>query len=516
MRDKQAYILALLPVAIVSLSVALWYLKPLEGEVFSGFSQWEQPQYLAISREVVDGGGVLFYRTPYASELDFPRIYSHLLFIILGHLWNITGLSLTTLWWLTRIIFGPIMFYLTYKILAEYISNQKYLTFGYLMIMFGGGLAYFHAFFGSLFTESSFMENWLLIEAPYDWWFTNLFRVTFYPLEIFAHVMFFSSLYFFIKKNGNFSLLFFFLTWWTHPITGATLTAIYGLYFLSERLFYEQKLLKDGIPFAFVSIIFLFYYFIFIPSFPQALDLSENWKLLQNAAHLNPLLYPSAWGIFLFLPLFLGKEILQDQKKRLLLYWAFAELVLINNDMLLVAYEPMHFTRGNFFFPLAVLSALAVQKLFNKNKHQNLILISLLFIAIVDNTIFIGRFISVGGESAVIPNSRIDPLRLKNTELEVIQALQKVPTHETVLLPNAVMDVLTPAFTHHNTLLGPPNLVPFYSSKLKEAQYHYQTLDPRVLEKYNISIVVYPVDFSEELDRDTIIYRNDDFVMTKS
>jgi hypothetical protein len=380
--------------------------------------------------------------------------------------------------------------------------------------MFGGGLAYFHAFLGSLFTDSGFMANWLLIEAPYDWWFTNLFRVTFYPLEIFAHVMFFSSLYFFIKKRGNLSLLFFFLTWWTHPITGATLTAIYGLYFLSEKLFYGQKLLKDGIPYAFVSIIFLFYYFIVIPSFPQAHDLSQNWKLLQNARHLNPLLYPSAWGIFLFLPFFLGKEILRDQKTRLLLYWAFAELVLINNDLLLAAYEPMHFTRGNFFFPLAVLSTVAIQKLLNKNKHQNLILVLLLFVIIVDNAIFIGQFIFVGGESAIIPNSRTDPLRIKNTELEVIQALEEVSPRETVLLPNAVMDVLTPALTHHDTVLGPPNFVPFYSSKLKDAQHHYQTLDPRILEKYNISIVVYYSGTSPKLDPNSIIFKNEDFIVS--
>lgn len=521
--NKKALLLSLIPPVLVTLAIAYWYTKPLEGEIFLGLCQWEQIVYLATAREFIENGQWIFYPSPYAIEGNFPKVYSHLMQILLGYAWDFTGISLTKLWWISRLIFGPLMFYLGYKILKEFLEGI-YLKIGFLMLLFGGGMAYFHAFFGSLVFGQSFLESWHLLEGPYDWWFTNLFRVTFYPLEIFAHVVLFSSILFFIKKRFALSAFFYFLTWWSHPITGVTITVIYLIFFIFEIfVFKDVKLSKYALFFIPIAGLFIWYYLAFIPSFPLSRDLAESFRSLANinAMHLNPFLYTSAWGIFIVTPLFLVRGKLFDSyKKRFILYWALVEFILINNDLIFpefLIHQPMHFTRGNFFFPLLILTLLGLRKFLQSSfKARTPVILAFIFLlTIPDNLLFLHQFMTVGGDYRITEDLKLNPLRLTHAQWDTIEKLKDLEGREVILSYDMVTGVVVPVYTPHRTLLGHHDYTPYFNKKLEDSRFYFKTLDRGVLKKYNVTVVIFPEKFERLPEEGEVYHENSEHIIYK-
>lgn len=519
--DRKPLLLSFLPPVFVTLAMLYWYTKPLAGEVFMGLCQWEQVVYLATAREFVENGRLLFYPSPYAAEGDFPRVYSHLFQIIVGYAWKFTGISLTKIWWASRLVFGPIMFYLGYQILKEFFEGT-YLKIGYLMLIFGGGLAYLHAFFGSLVFGKGFIESWHLLEAPYDWWFTNLFRVTFYPLEIFVHILMFASILFFLRKQFAISAVFYFLTWWTHPLNGALLTAVYLVFFIFEAVgFGKRGLLKNAVPFLAIAGVFLYYYFAFIPSFPLANQLAENYKSasFKNMMHLNPLLYTSAWGIFIVGPLLFTRSALFDSyKKRFVLYWALVVFILLNHDVLVpqsLVHQPMHFTRGNFFFPLLILTLLGLQKFLDSSykARAGAVLSIMLVLSLPDNVIFMQQFSSVGGDYGTPMDSKLNPLRLSESQWDITEKLNELEGERVVLSHDRLVSVVIPAYTPHRSLLGYQPYSPNFDSKLHDARLYFKTTDQEILKRYGITVVIFQEHFEKIPMDGEVYYENSDLVI---
>ncbi len=507
--------LSILPVAIVSLSILYWYVKPTPGEVFLGFAQVEQPVYLVLSKTFAQEGSFVFYSSPYAVE-DFPRIYTHLLPVILGGLWRLTGIPLLALWWLVRLVLGPLMFFLSFQILRVYVHEEKYLVPGAFLLAFGGGMAYLHALLGSLGSGGDFMTGWMLLERPYDWWFTNLFRVAYYPFEVFNHVLFFSSIYLFLKKRYFPSVIVFFLTWWAHPFTGAQLTAVYLAFFLVEISLYRRPLAKTALPFLGVALIFVLYYLVWIPSFPLAREIMASFRLSTSAGHLSPLLYPSAWGMFLFLPLLNGQGIFRGEKTRFLIYWVLVDLALINHDLLVQpGFQPMHFTRGYLFLPLAILSLLGIKSRLQDRDRASLVLLLLVVLSLPDNALFLYKFTTLGGDEVEVnPSYHLNPLRIKDSQWDILQRLGE-REKQVVLASDNIINFLLPLYTDHDTLLGHPDYVPYFETKLASARRYFRTGDPHTLDPYGVTMAVHPRSHSTMVNSSKVLYENRDYIIVE-
>ena len=516
--------LSILPVFIITISILFWYIKPLPDEVFLGFSQAEQPVYLVLSKKVAEEGSFIFYSSPYAIEEDFPRIYTHLLPLLIGYTWKLTGVPLLTLWWIIRVVFGPIMFLLAFKILSEYITDNNYLIPGAILLGFGGGLAYLHAFLGSLILGDDFVTGWMLLEAPYDWWFTNLFRVAYYPLEIFTHVLFFSSVYLFLRKKYTYSAVIFFLTWWAHPFTGALLTAIYMVFFVIEISLYKRDLIKAFLPFGGITLLFTVYYLFWIPSIPLAKELMTSFRISSSPKHISLLLYPSAWGIFLFLPMLNRRNIFKEDKTRFLLYWIVVNLILINHDLLIKpGFQPMHFTRGYLFVPLCILSILGLSRFFRAN-NTTLILIVLIILSLPDNALFVYKFATLGGDDAELeyiltddaeslPTYHTNPLRIRESQWDVLQKLKREEKKQVLVSGDNIINFLIPLYTDHKTLLGHPEYVPHFNEKRDTTVAYFKTMDAEKLKSYGVTMVIYPKRRGKNLDTIKIIYENSDYAL---
>lgn len=510
--NLKVIVISILPPTIITLSILSWYFKPLSSEVFLGFCQHEQVVYMALARAFAERGFLIFYPSPYAVE-EFPRVLTHLLFVITGALLKL-GIPFLWQWYAIRLIFGFAMFYLGYMILKEFFEG-KFLKYSFLTLCFGGGLAYVFAIIGSFFTNLSFNQAFVFVEYPYDWWFTNLFRVTYYPLEVFSHVLMFASILFFLRKNYKLSSLFYFLTWWSHPFTGATLLCIYALYFIAERD-------KNYKSFLIISLIFIFYYRIFLYMFPLSRNIAENWKFLYNARHLGLERYPSAWGIFIIAPIILGRRIKnllcerssQERKNRFIIYWIIAELILINNDLIpfFQGYQPMHFTRGNLFFPLVVLTFL----LLRMERKKPLLLMLIFLLSLPDNLIFLHNFVEIGGEvSPALKSYQYDPLRITAEEYDILKKLEEVEETQVILSYNGIISLMIPAYTKHKTVLGQYNYVPYFGEKVKDAGEYLRTFDRSVLDKYNISMVILPRKFENNVASGGILYEGKNWIIYK-
>jgi hypothetical protein len=184
--------------------------------------------------------------------------------------------------------------------------------------------------------------------------------------------------------------------------------------------------------------------------------------------------------------------------------------VLINHDLIFpedFVYQPMHFTRGNFFFPLLILSLIGLKRL---GKHA---LFFFFVLSLPDNIIFIHQFMSVGGDNVYVEKDlHLNPLRLSDARWDVLNKLSFIE-NETILSYDIIIGVMIPAYTSHRTLLGHPDYVPHRDEKIKDAKRYFDTLEDDVLKKYNITLVVFPSNVP--LPKGEIYHKNSEYVVIK-
>lgn len=489
--------LALLAVAIpVVMSAALLTLKRDFGprDVFIGFTHVDDVVYFACAREYHENGNGLFAATPYSSLPDSPRVYSHLVYLVIGWLHRITQAEITQINYALRIVFGGGMLLLALAVTRRAIPRDGPLTAACLAAMLCSGSAWLFAtgrmiidFVVTSFSTGSIPDpmNWALTwpeffrqaESGYGTWGLNLFRPAGMTMEAAYHILFFSCIHSVLRARHRLALLFLFLTWWAHPFTGI------GLGLILTAFHFHELMIRRDLPASLlagsvgINLLFFAYYGLFLPSIPEHRSVHER-MMAQGTPMLFGKLLP-AYGLFLICALAYARTLAfrrrwhTDAATRLLVIWALCSASLIFHDRLLPfihPVQPMHFTRGYLFFPLLLLSfgylrRLGLTRWRARPRLRVLAILAIFVIHTPDNLIYTAlelRDLAPGrSEFRITRDCRELLRRIDNLPETLTLAAFDLPPLYAGFTP------LVPVLTHHRILIGHRFNTPFHDMKME-------------------------------------------------
>ena len=500
-------IIILIPILIE----VYWEKNTPEDFFFTGFLQSDQITYTALFRSVFERGNGFSYSYPYANPgAENPPVIFQIPFTLLAWLWKLSGGSLIIPWEIVRIIFGVGFFILLFIFASEvlrlfYPKKEKCLEFQWYIFLFflilatGGGVAWFislikYNIYRFTETESllNYMEVFTNVEESYHWWFLNIFRNIFYPLEMEYHFFFFLAIVGVIKKMPVFVLLGQIMACMSGVFVGIEISTILIVYFLLESLIQRKKeIVIHLLGSILIFLIFIYYYKIFLSRFPVAKSLVEQHKT--NIHLLIPIReYISAYGILLILvPLiFLLKKtrntIFNKDSGRLLIIWLIVVISLMLNDKWLGkrSIQPPHFTRGYLYTVLLTISAVGIfpywEKLLNRQKKSAFVILLFAFLIFIpDNVLFVIEQLS--------EQPHLFVLSIPKETKEALDFLNSIPEREVAFSPERRFGDQIPAFSPHNSTYAQ-----IYATAFDDEKTFTDKDFTNFVKEYSISLVVLP------------------------
>ncbi len=485
--------------------------------VFLGFTQVDQVVYYASARETFENGNGLFYASPYSNLPDSPRLYSHLVFLFFGYLWKIFGLSFAAIDYGVRVVFGAVMLGLAVRIFRAALPEKRFSGYGGLVLISCSGLAWWVGFFrlltGYLMNVSSSefhhsLREWLGLysdlvaeaEGGYGDWHLSLLRnLTFAP-EVMYHVLFFASALCLLHEKFAWGVFFQFLAWWAHPFTGLELGMIASGFLAIEFFFFHHKLLRPIIASLAINALFLGYYALFLPRFPEHASVDE-----QNHHFGNPMLFSMvfpAYGLFSVMTafFFLSRRcrslIRGNAAARFFLIWLIGATFLVFHDRILFfvrPWQPMHFNRGYVFIPLVFFSMCWIQlvlapRMENRRRILKVLLVLLFAAHLPDDPFKLWRLRGELARKEIVystPRKNYELLRKLDAipETLTLHAFNLPPDYES-------LEYLIPVLTHHRALTAHYLNTPYYQEKKRQAADLFNGFSKEKLKLLNITALV--------------------------
>jgi len=513
------FLVVVLCLSIPIITNVYWQKNAPEGFWFTGFLQSDQITYTALSRSVFERGNGVAYSYPYAAPSDEnAAVNFQIPFTLLAWLWKITG-SIVISWEIIRLLFGAAFLFILYltiwELFQSYFPDEQkegrfgfYVNLVFVILAFGGGIAWLATlarFMGS--KDSSFLTIFQKVEGVYHWWFLNLFRNIYYPLELMYHTFFFLAIWGVLKKDFRLALVGQILACASGVFVGIEISGILIVYYLWETA--RQKSRTSLRHFAGTLIVFaLFanYYGVFLPRFPISKNLAEQHRV--NIHDIIPMReYLAAYGLMLFAALFvlLKKDIRQNllgrEAGRLMFVWLIVVAALVLNDKWLPAgrsLQPPHFTRGYLFSILTLIAACGfypIWKSFAAKEKSRLIYVSifLILLFIPDNILFVAERFNEAPHPMV--------LMIPNESRQLFDYLNTLKVQRTVFCPERKLGDQIPAFTPHASILGQLYATPFNDEKSAMMERFFQGADVDLfIKKYGIDLIVIGMRSAEYFD----------------
>lgn len=406
-------------------AINLVYLDLRPGERFTGYYRQDFIYYSANAREVFENGNGVTYGYPFSASFTSPRIYSHLQLVLLAWASKLTGVPLPILWQIAGVVFGVCMFVALYKLLGCFFEDE-HLDYAFYAIALAGGFLGCQALGVYLFgtapggggRELGYFEMYRrVMEDTYGvGWFTNMFQSALITTEVYYHALAFATFALAVSGRLRWAVLGVFLTWWSHPFTGTEVGAIIGAWATLEALLRrERRMLLFASSVLAISTAFLTYYMILIPHWSrEAADILARWRTAPYFLRWWDI--PAMWGIFpiglafLFWKRARPLDVWSSDHDRLLAVWIVVVAVLLLHDKLLPdsvqAAQPLHFSHGYFFLPIAILTMRGLIKLTQEWPRPRLRAAAasfILFVA-VDNVLFLASVATSSERPVLAPD----------------------------------------------------------------------------------------------------------------
>ena len=533
--------LLLIYLFVAPLTSMRWSLSQPPGYFYTGMLQSDQVTYTAIFRSVITRGTGFTYSYPYAPPgPDNPAVNFQLPFTLLAWMWKLAGKNVVAAWEILRFLSAAAFFVVLYLFSRDLFKNfyeeedggtvsPWYLIVFFVALAFGGGIAWFFGglkYLSELFSGDAapdFLSVFFQTEKAYHWWFLNIFRNLFYPLETFYHVFFFLGLWGLVKKNNKLVFVSQILACLSGVFIGVELSAILLVFLFTEMLI--SKAWPEILRFLFslgIFLVFASYYAFLLPMFRVPAVLAEQHK--QTLYDLIPLhRYLPAYGIFLVLALLslmnsgFRKKLFFSRTGRLVLIWVLVTGFLVLNHLFLPGkgFQPPHFTRGYLFAALVAISAIgffpAWKKLRQSNPRKSLIiLIVILVLSLPDNILFLA-------ERVTVPPHR-DVLMIRTDSKKALEFLEQLPGEETVFCTNYKFGYLIPAFSGHSSVFVEHYAMVNYGEIIVGiAEFSQNRNVEEFIEKYKITVIIMPREngvaryFDQNIKRQewNILFEND-------
>lgn len=136
-----ACLIALSAVSLTLLPYLLGYTQSQPGFTFTGLLMNPEDSQTYWAKMLQGFDGQWRYTIPFTPEPHEPAFLG-VFYLWLGHLARWFGLSLTAVWHLSRVLAGLVMFLVTYRFIATFLSTARARWIAYLLAIFGSGLGW--------------------------------------------------------------------------------------------------------------------------------------------------------------------------------------------------------------------------------------------------------------------------------------------------------------------------------------------------------------------------------------
>ena len=468
---------AFLPMALV---YTLHFLLPMAGTRGSGFLQYDQPMYMAAALKHFEGGFFPTYGLPYSADYAIPKLNVQLSLLFLGGVTQLTGWDPGHVYAGFGVIAGIVMLWVAIRLLREF-AGPLHGVAGLLVILlflWGGGILTLSGI-GAGLVKGLRLSYWDMRDVAFQFdpgdgnWFLNLGRNLYYPLEAFYHAIFFGAVICLRQRRYAVAFAMLLLTMAIHPFTAIELSVVLGgIAALEWSLRADPPPIWLLIGIGVALPIYILQGLLLIPrlSSEQAALTAQhavNWPITWHAmvpAYL-PVGLIVAWR-FWRAPSW--RELLAQRDVRMLLVWFVGCFALINHDLVVKGHQPIHFTRGYDWTPLALLAAPVVYGWLQRPKRwfiRATLVPAFLAVALFDNASWFGRFYieaALGRSLTFMIPSDMDA---------VFQRLRKPDLSQGVVVSNdASLRYLAVTYSPLRSWASHPHATPFYDRRLAEME----------------------------------------------
>ena len=337
----------------------------------TGFVKYDMPYYMAVAREHYDQGSScpLLFSNPFSYSYDSPAIHFQGHLALAGAIWRFTGLAPGTVFVIMGLIAGLLCMRAALALYEEVIGlDGLYRRLGLVLFCWGGGVLSVAGIAIEAVTHPGSFDAVLrggmrLLDPFSGWWFLNLGRNTLLPPETILHAGFLWTLVLVLRRKLRAAMGLVLLISLSHAFTGAGLLAALCSWALFEWLFLEEKEPPRWFAIGLMGVgaVFVTYNALFLPSFPEARVVAEQWHLpwtYHLSSQIPAYALVAVPAIYRFRTLSVAKGFFADSRNRLLVIWALTAFILANHEFAVAEpTQPLHFTRGYVWMPLFLAGA---------------------------------------------------------------------------------------------------------------------------------------------------------------
>lgn len=517
--------LLLLPAIAVYI---FYFINSPQNHVASGFIQSDMYSYMAEARQYADGeSNGLLYSNPFDGDKNAPKIYFQPQIFFLGMILKYVGLNPSTIFLLFGLLFGWLFMVAAISLYRQFFEiKSKISVFGLIVFIYGGGALFLSGFISAVFNPNGFLyADFLKYDPGFGWWMLNLGRNLIYPMESYYHFLILITFVLFFKKQHLWVCFILAILSWSHPFYGIEFLTVFGSIYLFEFIrhsFFVKTEKPKLLPLALIlilAVIHVYYYLVFLPSFPSHQSLMNQWKI--NWSHSGvTLIFAYIFGVVL--TIFNIKlnggfsKFFSDYKNRVLGIWFIVCFLFVNHNWLIPSYQPLHFDKGYVLAPLWLMGLSSLVPLFKKIKEKTnfiiyrLAIILIIIILLSDN---LAWFAMARGDR----NSY-----LSNSEKETLQFLNENFSKQDLLISNNdefALKAMT--FTSIRSLMSHGYNTPFYEIRKNDMKKFFknETFTPLTTNTSKTLVCVmdnfdYKKTISQTLLIDSI-FENDKFIVFK-
>lgn len=455
--------------------VAYYIAHFLQEGVPLGFIMVDLPYYCANGREIFEGGNGAMYSNPYDGSPEAPVIYFQWLIWVYGAFIVKCGLDpgiqFVAIGAITSLLFA----YLTFRIVEETLPTKRFLGLLYLLTMWGGGFFIVFTIGINLRQGQPVMAELQRYMPYHGWWFMNWGSNAFLPHEAVYHCLV-AAMWLSLIRNRTWSAVIAVSSVAaTHPFTGLQHLAAIGLWFTFK--FLTDRTLGRLLPvvaIGSVSIAFLSYYMLYLPTFPAHSSLESAWRVgIWDLCQRDLWLAYGPVTALAFCRLVTDKNWKSTAVPYFLLT-AFVTFCLVKHEVFLANHkQPIHFTRGYLWTPLMLIGLPFVQReicrLFDESSQLYAYSMTALLciVATSDNIGWIAcEWPQHSGNQFISTMDKSVPFVLTENQWDIVAHFSETGTQDDVVLcTDRELSYLLPTYSSVKVYLGHKFNTPQYKER---------------------------------------------------
>jgi len=482
-------------ILVTCIPYAYGYFSRPDGHTYSGIdflTPGDTNTYLSMIEQVKQGHWS--FVNLYTSE-EHPRVYVHLLWLLIGLMAKIFSLSPLVAFHVARILLIFAFVYVIVRILHYLFGgDNRKIILALLLICFASGVGIFVDGFLHNPPES--------IQHPVDTWVPEaipFLSMMHSPHYIASTALLLFSLYWimraFLERRYRFATyagMCAALLIATHPFYVPTLYAVAGVW----ALYVFVKNMRQNYQ---VGILYLIYFAISAPVMVYFLWLNNisivfhQWSAANDLASPSPWMYVFGFGLVIPFAIYGAYRSWLDTKLRFVIYWVLVNIVLL--------YTPFTFQRRlveGLFVPLAILATVGIYQIYMTIRKRSW-RVAVAYIMVLAVFLPLGNIQLISQDLFFYsdPNNRYYYYYYPPTgEIEAFEWLKNNTDESAIVLSSSEVGNFLPAYSGRRVFVGHNPQSIYFGLKVSLAERFFgsetsEDAKKAFLDEWNISYVVY-------------------------